>query len=262
MWDAFNGSLRCTYRGYNAVDEVESALSVSFSADGQQVIGGYKNSIKIFATNVPGRDYQQLAIRSPASALTVHNQTIAIGSWNGGISFYDQRQFNKEPYMYIVGDNAGVTQLKFFESGNYLASGSRKNSNLLIWDMRNISVPWRVFERAVSTNQRIYFDISENEQWLVSGDTAGMAHVWNIKNFDDIQQTRVCYLFFFCIFSSFPPTNSMHTSYSSLNCIWTVAMAFRSIRPNRYWRRVVDNTTSHASPNWARMKRNLKRLCR
>lgn len=52
MWDAFTGELRCTYRGYDDVDEVESAISVIFSNDGQKVLGGYKKSIKQFDTNV------------------------------------------------------------------------------------------------------------------------------------------------------------------------------------------------------------------
>lgn len=52
MWDAFSGELRCSYRGYDDVDEVESAISIVFSNDAQKVIGGFKKTIKIFDTNV------------------------------------------------------------------------------------------------------------------------------------------------------------------------------------------------------------------
>jgi hypothetical protein len=51
MWDAFDGALRCSYRGYNAVDEVEPAISVCFSNDGSQIHAGYKKSIKTFYTD-------------------------------------------------------------------------------------------------------------------------------------------------------------------------------------------------------------------
>lgn len=52
MWDAFTGELRCSYRGYDDVDEVEAAISIAFSNDGQKVVGGYKKNIKIFDTNM------------------------------------------------------------------------------------------------------------------------------------------------------------------------------------------------------------------
>lgn len=52
MWDAFTGQLRCTYRGYDAVDEVEAALSLTFSGCGLKIFAGYKKDIKIFDTVV------------------------------------------------------------------------------------------------------------------------------------------------------------------------------------------------------------------
>ncbi|CAG4946052.1 unnamed protein product [Parnassius apollo] len=44
MWDAFDGSLRCSYRGFNAVDEMEPALSVTFNIEGTRIIAGYKKA--------------------------------------------------------------------------------------------------------------------------------------------------------------------------------------------------------------------------
>lgn len=48
MWDAFDGSLRCSYRGFNQVDELETALSLSFTLDGSKIIAGYKKCLKTF----------------------------------------------------------------------------------------------------------------------------------------------------------------------------------------------------------------------
>jgi telomerase Cajal body protein 1 len=50
MWDAFDGTLRCTYRGYDSVDELEPALSVCFSTDGSYIYAGYKKRLRTFHT--------------------------------------------------------------------------------------------------------------------------------------------------------------------------------------------------------------------
>lgn len=48
--------------------------------------------------------------------------------------------------------------------------------------MRNLNIPFKTFERNVKTNQRIYFDLSKDGHWLLSGDSEGYVHVWNLKN--------------------------------------------------------------------------------
>jgi len=42
LWDAFSGSLRASYIALNSVFEIQSAHSVCFSPDGQQILGGYR----------------------------------------------------------------------------------------------------------------------------------------------------------------------------------------------------------------------------
>lgn len=181
MWDAFDGELRCSYRGYDAVDEVETALSATFSADGTQIIGGYRKSIKIFQTNVPGRKYTEIPIKAPASAIAVNNSSaLAVGSWNGAISLYDTRYPEMDVIDQLVEHNGGVTFLKFLPE-NFLLSGARKDRKLLMWDLRAPSKPLMDFTRTVNTNQRIYFDISSDGQWLISGDTDGLVRAWNLK---------------------------------------------------------------------------------
>lgn len=101
MWDAYNGTLRCSYRGYNAVDEVESAFSVTFSADASKVIGGYRKDIKIFQTDIPGRDYDSIPVKSPVSALAcdIGGNVIAAGSWTNTITVFDARQSYMNNYV-------------------------------------------------------------------------------------------------------------------------------------------------------------------
>lgn len=183
MWDAYHGELRCSYRGYNSVDEVESALSVLFSPDGQEVIGGYKKSIKVFRTDVPGRDCYSIPIKSPSSALAcslVHN-IVAVGSWSTTISLYDKRDLFQGEFCQMNDHRGGITYLRFLEQKNVLISGARKDNDLLLWDLRNTHAPLGKLFRNVDTNQRVYFDVSYDEKWIISGDTSGIIHAWNLN---------------------------------------------------------------------------------
>ena len=49
MWDACSGQLRCTYRAYDAVDEVTAATSLAFSLDGASLYGGFSKTIRRYA---------------------------------------------------------------------------------------------------------------------------------------------------------------------------------------------------------------------
>lgn len=121
LWDAFDGKLRCTYRGYDAVDEVESALSVCFSLDGSQVIAGYKKTVKIFRTDIPGRDYTNCPIKYPASCIAVNptdGNVIAIGSWNSFVTLHDVRDPKLTITDKLVQHTGGVSLMKFSSDGN------------------------------------------------------------------------------------------------------------------------------------------------
>ncbi|XP_036321561.1 telomerase Cajal body protein 1 homolog [Rhagoletis pomonella] len=190
MWDAFTGELRCTYRGYDSVDEVESAIAVTFSNDGEQVFGGYKKSIKVFDTNVPGRDSSSFPVKQAVScfALTTNNDsTVTTGSWMGYINHYDLRAPKLGSLFTLGGHTGGITWLRYAalaDSDSWsLFSGARKDNKILEWDMRNYLKPVREFTRNIGTNQRIYFDLSPQEQrWLVSGDTTGKLRIWDLQN--------------------------------------------------------------------------------
>uniref|UniRef100_A0A1B0AAL4 WD repeat-containing protein 79 n=1 Tax=Glossina pallidipes TaxID=7398 RepID=A0A1B0AAL4_GLOPL len=185
MWDAFTGELRCTYRGYDEVDEVEPAISLLFSNDGQKVMGGYKKSIKIFDTNIPGRKCSSITVKQTVSCFAVtaeNNHCVSTGSWNAHIYHYDLRAPKLGPLFTLGGHTGGITWLRYFLiNGNwYLFSGARKDSNIFQWDMRNYKQPVSVFERNVSTNQRIYFDLKR--EWLVSGNTTGSLTIWSLED--------------------------------------------------------------------------------
>uniref|UniRef100_A0A1I8NMM6 WD repeat-containing protein 79 n=1 Tax=Stomoxys calcitrans TaxID=35570 RepID=A0A1I8NMM6_STOCA len=185
MWDAFTGELRCSYRGYDDVDEVEAAISIAFSNDGQKVVGGYKKNIKIFDTNIPGREYTTVPVKQTVSCFAFTNQNdncVTTGSWNSHIYHYDLRAPKLGP-LFVLGDHTGgITWLKYSSYNTdswYLFSGARRDDRILKWDMRNYQQPVTTFKRNVSTNQRIYFDLSPMHKWLISGDTKGLLRIWD-----------------------------------------------------------------------------------
>lgn len=180
--DAFDGSIRCSYRGYDAVDEVEAALSLCYSTDGSKIYAGYRKTIKIFATDRPGRDYETLESKAPSSALAVNvdNSMLATGSWNTNIDVFDIRSRDVAPKIALEGvHRGGITYLKFL-SDTTLISGARKDSKLVLWDLRNPATPFFMFNRNVDTNQRIYFDVTPEGKWLFTGNTDGCLKVWNL----------------------------------------------------------------------------------
>ncbi|XP_055903373.1 telomerase Cajal body protein 1 homolog [Eupeodes corollae] len=194
MWDAFNGDLRASYRGYDDVDEVEAAISVIFSNDGEQVFGGYKKCIRAFQTNIPGRSCTKLVTKQAIScfALTPNNKDIiTTGSWNGVISLFDQRMPNMGSLHSLFGHNGGITFLKYSNNGEILFSGARKDNALCLWDMRDFSKPLTVLNRSVLSNQRIYFDLSPQNEWLLSGDSEGLIRMWNLKDLEEKRSFRV-----------------------------------------------------------------------
>ncbi|XP_046685385.1 telomerase Cajal body protein 1-like [Homalodisca vitripennis] len=85
LWDAFSGKLRCSYKGYNALDEMHAALSVVFNPSGELLLCGYKNSINIFHTDVPGRDFTVISTkerRGPVAASPKKAVIQMLGNWS------------------------------------------------------------------------------------------------------------------------------------------------------------------------------------
>ncbi|CAH0625575.1 unnamed protein product [Chrysodeixis includens] len=182
MWDAFDGSLRCTYRGFSEVDEMEPAYSLTFTPDGSQIIAGYRSCLRTFNVERPGRDYGEHYITSTASCIDTNDNCnlVAVGSWNSSISLFNINEMGTYKSVgKMHGHGAGVTQVKFTSDGLHLISGARKDHRLLVWDIRYYRTPLNVLTRHVDTNQRVQFDISPCGKYLVSGGTDGIIKVWD-----------------------------------------------------------------------------------
>nr|CBB36479.1 Oryza sativa protein similar to guanine nucleotide binding protein AAP03425 [Saccharum hybrid cultivar R570] len=118
LWDATSGELRCTYRAYDAMDEIAAALSISFNSTGSKLFAGYNKAIRVFDVHRPGRDFDQYSLlkggEGPTGIISSisfspQNGMLAVGSYSQTTAVYAES--NMEPLYVLHGQIGGVTQL-------------------------------------------------------------------------------------------------------------------------------------------------------
>lgn len=108
LWDACTGAIRCTYRGYNAVDEVTPAYSLAFTTDGLHIWAGYSKGIKVFDVSRPGRDCR---------SITTYKRKQE-GSLAGGHAWHDAVQLVREFLFFLP-----LSRWSFIRASCRLAKG-------------------------------------------------------------------------------------------------------------------------------------------
>ncbi|KAJ7258346.1 hypothetical protein O6H91_Y411200 [Diphasiastrum complanatum] len=135
LWDAITGKLRCTYRAYDAMDEIATAYSIAFNPTGTKLFCGYNKSLRVFDTSRPGREFSQYStvtsmkdgqagIISCLAFNHGYSGLLAAGSYNQTTALYNEE--NAELLYVLHGQEGGVTQVLFSKDGNYLYAGGRK----------------------------------------------------------------------------------------------------------------------------------------
>lgn len=169
-----------------------------FNWSGEEIYCGSYGKLNIFRTERPGREFIEISTkadlhRSIISTIAVNpvdKSMFAVGTYSKDIGKFFCKLiimlvlclasftfvfcsgiYGGYQLMYILrGHKSGITHLKFSPDGLKLYSGSRKGDNdIVCWDLRNIGQTLYSAERTVTTNQRIYFDISTDGKFLVSG---------------------------------------------------------------------------------------------
>ncbi|XP_048235690.1 telomerase Cajal body protein 1 isoform X2 [Ricinus communis] len=159
LWDASSGLLRCTYRAYDAVDEITAAFSISFNPAGNKMFAGYNKSIRVFDIHRPGRVFEQHSTLQGNK----EGQTGRI-IWNF--------------CMFCM-----VKKIQFSRDGNYLYTGGRKDPYILCWDMRKTAeVVYKLYRSTEQTNQRILFDVEPYGRYLATGGQDGLVHVYDLQS--------------------------------------------------------------------------------
>ena len=153
------------------------------------IICTFRNQIRIFDVNVPGRVCQTIqtftkndgglsGIVSSIAFNPAMNEVFALASYNKDMAVYlDPRA---QLLCVLEGQKGGITHIKFTPDGTKLLAGSRKDDDILVWDMRSPGQLFAKLHRKVDTNQRIYFDVSADGKYVLSGGTNGTIYTWNI----------------------------------------------------------------------------------
>lgn len=191
LWDANSGQLRCTYRAYDAMDEITAAFSIGFNPSGTKIFAGYNSSLRIFDVHRPGRDFEQHStlqrnkegqsgIISSIAFSPTHSGVLATGSYSQTTAIY--REDNMEPLYVLHGQEGGVTHVQFSKDGNYLYTGGRKDPYILCWDIRNtVDIVYKLYRSSKDTNQRIQFDIEPLGRYLGTGGQDGLVHIYDLQ---------------------------------------------------------------------------------
>ncbi|XP_056171827.1 uncharacterized protein LOC115693487 isoform X6 [Syzygium oleosum] len=191
VWDATTGQLRCTYRAYDAVDEITAAFSIAFNPAGNKIFAGYNKSIRVFDVHRPGRDFEmhstlqgnkegQTGIISAIAFSPAHTGMLATGSYSQTTAIY--REDNMELLYVLHGQQGGVTHVLFSKDGNYLYTGGRKDPFIMCWDVRKtVDVVYKLYRSSEDTNQRIYFDVEPLGRHLGTGGQDGLVHIYDLQ---------------------------------------------------------------------------------
>ncbi|KAH8968590.1 hypothetical protein BDL97_03G134500 [Sphagnum fallax] len=192
LWDAVTGELRCTYRAYDAMDEIAAAYSIAFNPTGSKLYCGYNKTLRVFDIARPGKEFSQYSTLTK----TKDGQTgiisclafspgseglLAAGSYNRTTALYSEN--NCELLFVLHGQEGGVTQVMFSKDGNYLYTGGRKDSYILCWDVRNTAgIVYKLPRITADTNQRIAFDIEPCGRHLGTGGQDGYVHIYDLQS--------------------------------------------------------------------------------
>ncbi|KAG9454328.1 hypothetical protein H6P81_007232 [Aristolochia fimbriata] len=191
LWDAISGELRCTYRAYDAMDEITAAFSVSFNPSGTKLYAGYNKSLRVFDVHRPGRDFEQRStlqgnkegqsgIVSAISFCPTYSGMFATGSYDQTVAIYSEA--NTELLFVLYGQTGGVTHVLFSKDGNYLYTGGRKDPYILCWDIRNTDgIVYKLYRSTEQTNQRVSFDIEPCGRHLGTGGQDGKVHIYDLQ---------------------------------------------------------------------------------
>lgn len=191
LLDSTTGELRCTYRAYDAMDEITAAFSIAFNPTGTKILAGYNKTLRVFDVHRPGRDFKQHStlqgskegqsgIISAIAFSPTHSGMLATGSYDQTTAIY--REDNMELLYVLHGQEGGVTHVQFSKDGNYLYTGARKDPYIMCWDVRNtVEVVYKLYRSTEHTNQRISFDIEPFGRHLGTGGEDGLVHIYDLQ---------------------------------------------------------------------------------
>ncbi|XP_051632703.1 telomerase Cajal body protein 1, partial [Manacus candei] len=186
LWDAFDGTLRGSFRAHNHLDEPVAPHSLTFTPDGSRLVGGFAGAVRVFPTERPGRSGHERPLSQGGRgqrgligclAVSPDQSLLACGSYGRSLGLYPLEGGGAVAFWPRL--PAAPTHLLFSQCGTWIYAGGRKARHILCWDLRAPERPLLALERLVATNQRVTFDLDPSGRFMVSGDTDGFVTVWD-----------------------------------------------------------------------------------
>lgn len=188
--------------GFYSLEQLVSAYSLAFDPTGETIYSGFEKCIRLFNITRPGKECVLRPLKQPEAELNQFGIIASICVNPALRSFYAVGSFDKTVGLYyedgsviclLQGHIGGITHMKFSSDGMKLFTGGRNDSRLICWDMRKMGEAYKVLDRVVTTHQRVYFDVTPNDRYLITGGTDGVVKIW-----DDLSEgTEPC-----CTFTS------------------------------------------------------------
>uniref|UniRef100_A0A5K3EFA9 WD repeat-containing protein 79 n=1 Tax=Mesocestoides corti TaxID=53468 RepID=A0A5K3EFA9_MESCO len=202
LWDAFNGTLRATYRPFNHVGELTSAQSIAFSGDGTRLYCGFNRYIQVFNVEKPGchserrprlgKRADQGGIISALASLhggDLSQGIYAAGSFSGSVGVYSESMGGQRVGPLLQGPRLGISQVKFVCPANgatpwLLIAGGRADGQIFVWDARWMRdrEPLAVIPRRVENYQRFQFDVDFSGRYLFTGNQTGAVSCFDLTS--------------------------------------------------------------------------------
>mmetsp|Transcript_7978 Transcript_7978/g.11919 ORF Transcript_7978/g.11919 Transcript_7978/m.11919 type:complete len:330 (-) Transcript_7978:106-1095(-) len=195
LWDVSSGSMRCSYSGYDHMDELESAICVSFNLSGSRIYAGSNRMIRCFDVSQPGRNYTSIPTcrtrrsvdgqRGLISCLSFNpdmSGTFAAGSYSCSVSVYVEDMQGAALELTQLG--FAVTHMKWSPCGRYLWAGGRSCGDICCWDLRHTREMVGKVHRDLTSNQRVMFDLDPWGRYLATGTQKGDVLFFDTTTFE------------------------------------------------------------------------------
>ena len=195
LWDSVTGHLRGSYAGYDHLDELNSANSLTFNLTGDKIYGGYTRMLRWFDVSYPGKNFTNIPLtknrrdytgqKGIVSCLVFnpdYSNTFAAGSYADSVGMYVENMDGCALEIRNL-NLGGVTCLKWSPCGKYIYIGGRDSNDIVCWDVRSSQQEVGRVERSLHSNQRLQFDVDPWGKYLVTGSQLGEILVYDTTSF-------------------------------------------------------------------------------
>jgi len=201
LWDTETGAIRCSYRGYDHMDELDAAQCLAFNCTGTKLYTGSNRMIRCFDVSEPGRNSSNLSTTASRRTNTGQKGIIsslafspdysglyAAGSYAQSVCLYAENEKCTQTLLDLGRMSSGVTHMRWSPCGTYLWIGGRRHPDLVCWDIRATGRELGRVTRSLNTNQRVSFDLDPWGKYLVTGSQDREILVYDTSTFELVQR--------------------------------------------------------------------------